>query len=117
MSEGFCTACSGIIESFKGLRCCPHCQTTGVPCSNDKQVTVSVNIHELRVLCIWAENYENSIKEKGAVTYAIARRLRRQLPEGTSLTMKDEFQGLRDAGYDFETNHPAAKLEPEKPEH
>lgn len=41
------------------------------------------------------------------VIYAIAHRLRQQLPENIALTMSDEFEQLRKSGYNFKTNHPA----------
>src|SRR5262245_13890414 len=117
MSQGFCTECSGVIETFEGLSSCPHCGTKGLPCSNDKQVTVSINTHELRLLCIWAENWQAKLDPPSTVVYAIARRLKKQLPEGTLLTMRDEFQALRDAGFEFTTNHPAAEAEKDQSEH
>lgn len=110
MTSGFCTRCGVEIESFDGLTACPRCGTTGVPCAADRQVEVSINVHELRILCIWAENWalsKPSVDEN--LVYAIAARLRRQLGElDCSLTMAEEFQSLRDAGFDFKTDHPAA---------
>lgn len=117
---GFCTLCGQDVESFEGLEGCPHCGTTGTPCSYDQQYEVVVNRHELRVLCIWAENWANYCErdpktdeqtKKGQmkdVVASIANRLRRQLPDGTSLTMNDEFRELRKVFPGVETNHPAA---------
>ena len=95
------------MESFDGLEACPQCGSDGIPSSYENQVTVSVNVQELRVLCHWAENY--AIKIGAAdVIYSIALRLRKQLPKDTPLTMADEFQELKECGYKFQTNHPAA---------
>ena len=110
MSEpvGFCTLCSTSIESFEGLTECPRCGTKGIPCDFKNQVDVTVNIHELRILCMWAENWANQIQnEAPEVVYGIVHRLRQQLPEDAQLTMLDELTGLRKEGIDFETNHPA----------
>lgn len=116
MSEGFCTNCSAVIESFEGLTRCPFCGDNGVPCSNANQVNVSVNIHELRVLCIWAENYERTLTDPKGTVYAIARRLKKQLRPDVVLTMRDEFQAMRDIGIKFETDHPAADADKEPQE-
>jgi hypothetical protein len=112
--EGFCTLCGEKIRSFEGLEKCPHCGTKGVPCGYENQVNVSINMHELRVLCIWAENWGQTKSDdpnlSPDVVYAIARRLRRQLGDkDTSLTMADEFRQLKDSGYEFETDHPSAE--------
>ena len=118
--EGFCTLCGEKIKSFDGLEKCPHCGTEGVPCAYENQVNVSINLHELRLLCIWAENWGNKIgvdrlslssgRLETDVVYAIARRIRRQLGDkDAALTMADEFRELKDFGYKFETNHPSAE--------
>lgn len=107
--EGFCTHCGFQIEKFEGLRECPKCGTTGVPCKHEDQVEVSINLHELRILCIWAENWGQEINGPDVV-YSIANRLKKQLPEKTSLTLADEFIGLKDQGIDFKTNHPSGDL-------
>lgn len=106
---GFCTTCSFKIASFDGLTCCPNCGSKGVPCGVENQVTVEVNTHELRLLCIWAEHYGNQIKNADVI-YGIAARLRRQLPKDLCLTMADEFGELKRMGFSFETNHPSGDL-------
>jgi hypothetical protein len=116
MSAGFCTLCSHHVDSFDGLTSCPKCGHAGVPCGDDEQYKhISINRHELKLLCIWAENYAHSIKDDGKnkmapeVVYAIAARLKRNNPvlADKSLTMSDEFRALKDAGFEFTTNHPA----------
>ena len=110
MSIGFCTLCNLQIDSFDNLTECPRCGTKGVPCHNDNQISISINLHELRILCIWSENWANTTEAPQDVIYAIAARLRKQLPENKKnvpLTMADEFAALKDAGYDYETNHPS----------
>lgn len=99
--SGFCSLCGYRVEDFRGLKGCPSCGATSVPCSDDDQVTVSVNWHELRVLCIWAERWAHHSAEQSALdsVYAIAMRLRRQHPDRGGLTLADEFGALRQAGY------------------
>ena len=110
MSEkpaGFCTLCGVDIESFKYLTECPNCGTTGQPCGVENQVNVSINWHELRILCIWAERLGLQCKPPSAGTvYAIAERLMKQFPERIPLTLAGEIGELKDAGYKVETNIP-----------
>lgn len=90
-------------EEIKGWGC-PTCGSQGVPCGTDQDVTVEINWHELRVLVIWAENYAASCKrnagadrssEKMPLTVsAIARRLQRQHPDLTPLTLAEEIAAL-----------------------
>lgn len=112
MPEGFCTLCNFQIESFENLSECPNCGTINTPCSYTDQRKISINLHELRLLCIWAENWalaHGDVDEN--MIYAIAMRIRKQLnDENISLTMADEFRALKDAGYEYETNHPAGDL-------
>ena len=108
MPEGFCTLCNFQIESFDGLSECPNCGTQNTPCNYENQKNLSINIHELRVLCIWAENWAHKTGADENLVYAIALRLRKQIDDPEiALTMADEFQILRDAGYNPETNDPA----------
>lgn len=80
--EGFCTLCGVEVPQFAGLMKCPHCGTTCAPCSFQHQVDVTVNIHELQLLCSWAENFALAHDEcEPGLVYAIAKRLQRQLPE------------------------------------
>lgn len=110
MAVGFCTCCNYQVESFDDLTKCPQCGTTGVPCSYEDQRTISINLHELRLLCIWAENWQSQLPDphKTDVVYSIATRIRKQLKDCPALTMADEFQKIKDLFPSFETNHPAA---------
>lgn len=102
--EGFCTVCGSDILSFEGLSGCPNCDTKSVPCSYDKQVNISINWHELRLLVMWAENwYNHSLKDSDEdrmnVVFSIAERIRRQHPDlskDSPLTMAEEFQKIVD---------------------
>lgn len=89
---GFCTHCGHEVSSFVGLNGCPACGSTGVPCAYRDQVDVSINWHELRILVIWAENYQRSLKEVGnRAVYAIARRLQAQHPDKPALSLAAEI--------------------------
>lgn len=110
MVEGFCTECGAEIESFEGLDKCPKCGTRGIPCANKNQAKVDINIHELRILCMWAEGYVQQMKDEfeqarsAKVVRAIASRLLKQLPEGTILLLSDEIEEIRKKGFDVETS-------------
>ncbi len=112
---GYCTLCSRQIPSFDGLTKCPRCGTTSKPCSNRDQVAVSINLHELRILCIWAENWADKCRDDASspsdmseLIKAITARIRPQLPESSRvITMRDEFAELENHGKLFSTNHPA----------
>ena len=106
---GFCTTCSHNIRSFDGLTACPNCGATGVPCATKDQVTITINTHELKLLCLWSENWGNQI-EKVDVVFGIAARLKRQLPSGFCLTMADHFAKLKQIGVDYKTDHPSGDL-------
>ena len=112
MPEGFCTLCNFQIGSFDNLSKCPNCGTSYTPCSYENQVQISINLQELRVLCMWAENWGLAHKDVDEnIIYAIALRLHKQIDrKDLSLTMADELKALKDAGYNYETNHPAGDL-------
>ena len=113
-SGGFCTLCNHKVDSFDGLTCCPKCGSKGKPCGNEDQLSVSINLHEIRLLCIWAENWSGTFKDDDAskeTVYAIANRIKKQLPsdkQSVPLTMREEFAQLKQQFPDFETNHKAA---------
>lgn len=86
--SGFCIQCGTRFESFDGLDCCPACGTQSIPCSDDNQVTISVNLQELRVLVMWAENWQRE-RNLGRTVYAIARRIRAQYSQDIPLTLAD----------------------------
>ena len=62
-------------------------------------MTVKINWHELRILTIWAENWASRCKEDNATmpvtVEAIARRLEKQYPKKTPLTLAGEVGQLR----------------------
>lgn len=112
MAEGFCTLCNIDVPSFEGLSQCPNCGTRNRPCAHENDLTVKVNLHELHILCVWAERWGMSITEEEdggpGIIYAIVHRLKHHNEKlaDASLTLADEMDALRDAGYNFETNLP-----------
>lgn len=104
-----CTRCySEFTEAqIEGAAGCPKCGTLGIPMHPREDALVRVNVHELRVLCIWAENYavhvdnqnlDNAKHESMKETVnLIASRLRSQLrTQGLdkALTLSAEIKEL-----------------------
>lgn len=92
-----------------GAKACPKCGEEGLPASPDQDVTVKINWHELRILCIWAEHYANSIANTEGVkgepvksVWAIAGRLQEQYPSFTPLTLSGEIGQVREKYPDME---------------
>jgi DNA-directed RNA polymerase subunit RPC12/RpoP len=93
---------------------CPACGSKGVPCDPAKDVDVRINWHELRILCMWAENWahrcdvshEDGHEPMVPLVHVIAARLQAQRPElaHSPLTMSGEVRQLREA-------FPGAKVE------
>lgn len=82
---------------------CPKCDSQGVPCDTDKDTTVEINWHELRILVIWAEQWarlhadkktDRSSESMPVTVQAIARRLQLQRPEFGHLTLSGEIAAL-----------------------
>lgn len=62
-------------------------------------VTLKINIHEIRCLTIWASNFAERFDAGGKQSLAgILDRIRKQLPRPVPLTMSDEFEDLRKLG-------------------
>ena len=90
-------------EEIQGCWGCPKCGSPAVPCGVEKDTTVEINWHELRILVIWAENWaahckrqandDSSARMPKTVT-AIARRLQAQRPTFGSLTLSGEIAAL-----------------------
>ena len=77
---------------------CPKCgmdPNKHFPCSANMDFTIDINLHELRMLTIWASNYAAEKKSESKGLAGIIHRLRQQLPDDCALTMEDEFRMLR----------------------
>ena len=106
MMGGFCTECGYRVEAFDGLNTCPACGTSGLPCADDNQVDVSINWHELRILCIWAENWQRSHAPEARTIFAIAKRLHAQHPYRTPLTLAMELGQVAERFSDVSVSDP-----------
>lgn len=88
-------------DEIVGALQCPKCGDTGVPMSISEDIEVKINWHELRILCIWAKNFAESIsKETTGATEtvdAIVDSLSKYRPCGAApLSVKEEFQEMAD---------------------
>lgn len=113
-----CTRCGGEFtkDQMVGAKCCPACGTRGVPCDPANDVQVTINWHELRVLCMWAERWAERCDLDGSydrahtgeraieVVHTIAARLQRQHVGRSPLTFAGEITDLRAAGYRVEVH-------------
>jgi hypothetical protein len=109
----WCTLCGARFTAAEidGHSACPKCGTKGVPCDPNKDMAVVVNWHELRILGIWAENWAQHCEraspgDPGNATvttvHAITRRLQRQHPDETPLTLSGEIMQIKDHGIGIE---------------
>lgn len=80
---------------------CPGCGTAGIPMAINQDVTININWHELRILCMWASNHAATFTGESARSQkalaSIIRSIRTQFPEMPGLTMAEEIQDLADA--------------------
>jgi DNA-directed RNA polymerase subunit RPC12/RpoP len=114
------TRCSRCYAEFsemelKGASGCPKCGTRSLPMAISMDATIKINVHELRILGIWAENYAVSVDNKNLDNAAheslkeslnrITDRIATQLPAEirTPLTLSKEIielqQGLKAQGH------------------
>ncbi len=99
-----CTDCySEFTESqIEGQTSCPNCNTPSLPMFIDRDTTIKINWHELRILTMWASNWAeaNFKNESGYKTLKqIINRLKIQGQSGwPGLTLFDEVKDLRDSG-------------------
>lgn len=86
---------------IQNAKACPSCGGTGVPMAIAQDVDVRINWHELRILVMWAENFEQSAlknepNHKLGVVAAIAKALSKFKPEGGApLRFAEEFAELQ----------------------
>lgn len=115
----WCTLCGARFadDEIQGATACPKCGDKGIPCDPNNDVSIRVNWHELRILGIWAEFWAQDCKKKQVenparveVVHAITRRLQRQFPDKTPLTLSGEIMQIKDHGMGIES-HGVAKSE------
>lgn len=95
-NEEFCE------KDIKAASCCPKCNNKGLPANPKDDVIIKINWHELRILCIWAENWarkcdkDNNEALKCVLTVnCIARRIQNQHQDKLlKLTLSGEIEDL-----------------------
>ncbi len=99
--EARCVICDHEVESCKGLQGCPKCGSVSPPLSPKEDQTFKMNRWELRILCTWAERWTMAVKQEheqakmGKLLRAIGERLKKQMPEGSTLFLSDEIGDLK----------------------
>ena len=88
----------------KGITACPTCNTKALPVDVDHDVQITINWHELRILSIWAKNWEDrfvnpDLKTRGQppsrVVDSITNALKKYRPaKAASLTLMEEIQEI-----------------------
>ena len=108
-----CLECGKDTNPDKNLTACPNCGSKGIPVSSLDSVTVKISQHELRILCMWAENWadytdknELSSLNGRAIITNIANRISKNEEVTSPLTFSGEFKQLKKAYPDAETNFP-----------
>lgn len=102
------------------ITCCPNCGNKGNPVSPDDDVSVNINWGELRILGIWAENWARKTDQLNPSGYSgirtvhsICRRLQRQFPDKTPLTLAGEIREIQEMGLTVETSFDARENLPD----
>ncbi len=96
-------------EEIKGFDKCPKCGDKGLPASPKDDVTIKINWHELRILCMWAERWAAQAKDESEIRMdvalaCIAERLQKQFPKRPPLTVAGEMEQLKKHFTVVETN-------------
>jgi hypothetical protein len=108
-----CTKCRTEFSNAElgEVACCPNCQTKSVPMTIRQDVEVRVNVHELRILCIWAENHAIACDQKhlddpgyesmkltvNQIAIFLEKQIEEKLGEYVPLTLTHELQELPSA--------------------
>lgn len=94
-----CREITDVDPEGEPLRACPNCGSTSVPADADDTATVTLTKHELRILCIWASNFAEGIKDREGcedspkVVYGILDHLGTQVD--VALSMRQEMADVR----------------------
>ncbi len=96
-----CLACRAVTEVDENdpVAGCPACGNNKSPADADDTVTITLTVHELRVLTIWASNYAEAIKDmpdcedSPAVVYGILDEITKFTD--APLSLRQEFADLR----------------------
>lgn len=97
-------------DEVHGHNACPSCGSPGVPMSIAGDITVRINVHELRILTMWATGYASHLRNGGddarAALRSVIRELGKQCPPGTLLTLNEEIAQLQEHFPDVEVHRP-----------
>jgi predicted nucleic acid-binding Zn-ribbon protein len=110
MESARCIRCNKTFteEELVGATCCPGCGTKDIPCDPKKDAKIVINVQDLRILGIWAENYAVTVDNKELdnpnhrslkeLVNIITDRIEAQLKEqglATPLTLSKEFSQVK----------------------
>lgn len=121
-----CTLCRVEIpenEIPQDASCCPQCGSKGLPQFVDHDVDIRINWHDLRVLCIWAKNWEDQMISRGqyddpSVIDAISRQISKYRPsDAASLSIFGELQELAETlgtKVEYHKDGETLEIEPKK---
>ena len=84
-------------QEIETADCCPNCKTKSLPEDPKFDIQITINWHSLRILCMWAKNWEDKTKEeaeeKRSIVDVITKELSKFRPEGAaSLSFVEELQ-------------------------
>jgi len=96
-------------DDLRGAKSCPTCGDTGQPLSLQDDVTITINWHELRILCSWAEKWGEHLIASGQYSapntymaiYSIIGALQDQYPFFQPLSTGGELQILIRKGHEI----------------
>ena len=97
-----CLNCRGTFsdKDIENASACPYCDSKNVPADLNKSSTITITHHELRILFMWADNWESQFKAKdgksAVLIKSIAAELRKKDITIPSLSLAEEAQGLAD---------------------
>ena len=105
-----CTRCRLEFTSkeVEGLNACPNCGTISLPMAIKDDVEIRINLHELRILGIWAENhavtcdkrnldtpgYESMKKTVNIIATILEKQIQEKIGRYCPLTLTHELQEL-----------------------
>jgi hypothetical protein len=95
-------------DQLRGAKSCPTCGDTAQPLSLQDDVTITINWHELRLLCSWAEKWSEHLIASGQhstsndymTIYSIIEALQDQYPFFHPLSPGGELQTLIRKGHE-----------------
>lgn len=81
-------------EECVGIKACPSCGSKGQPANLNNQHSITLTDHEMRILFMWAQNFQRQHENLKGTIEAIARSLREKDPTLPWLLILEEVQDL-----------------------